>query len=168
MRYYIARIRGGDYFCLASRAAMRSSSSCMALIMSGRSLHGAASYRLSSSLLMTRSLSQGSTGLASNTALSSWAMNPVSLSPTLPPSRMFQVNCTGRTCRRKSMPELRVITSHLSRASLKAVIVVTWARMIPMELLPRVIELQQPAARAVAPLPSIKLLQPVVVVIPAQ
>jgi hypothetical protein len=65
------------------------------------------------------------------------------------------------------MPEFRVITSHLSLASLKAVIVVTWARMVVMELLPRVISLLTVAALAAAPQPKIRLLLPVVMLAPA-
>ena len=61
----------------------------------------------------------------------------------------------------------KIYRPHLSRASLSAVIVVTWARMAVMALLPRVIVLLVVAARAVAPHPKTMLLTPVVVVPPA-
>lgn len=87
--------------------------------------------------------------------------------PILAPSRMFQANFTGLTARRKSMPVLRVVTSHLSLASDRAVIVVTWARMAVMEALPRVIVLLVVAVRALALQPKIMLLLPVVLLTPA-
>lgn len=65
------------------------------------------------------------------------------------------------------MPELRVITLHLSRASDKDVIVVTWARMVVILLLPRVIVLLELLAMPAAPLPIMMLLQPMVLAHPA-
>ena len=147
---------------------MACSSSCKARITSGNNLPGLASSLESSSLLITRSDSQGLISLASKTDLSSCAIKPVSLMPTLPPSRMFQAKVTGLTCLKKSMPVLRVAMSHLSLASLSAVIVVTWARMAVMAALPKVIVLLVVADRAWALQPKIMLFEPVVVVQPAQ
>ena len=163
MRYYIARICGGDYFCLASRAAMRSSSSCRALMTKGNSLPGLASSLVRSSLLITRPSNHCFTVLLLSTCSSSCAIKPVSRCPTLAPSLMFQVNVTGLTSRRKSMPEFRVCISHLSRASERAVIVVTWARMVAMLALPRVTSLLAVPLLALAPLPKIRRLLPKVV-----
>ena len=65
------------------------------------------------------------------------------------------------------MPVLRVVMSHLSRASDSAVIVVTWARMVVMFASPRVISLHTVVELAAAPQPIMVLLQPKVMAQPA-